>query len=185
MNRSFESLNASPLTPLGASLPTMTAPVNPVIKPSILMTNGGKRKRKNRTAFTANQIFELERRFSSQRYLSPHDRDLIAHELNLSTAQVITWFQNRRAKQKRDIEELKNDVNAAKSLKVIDPDIDVEKVIRTDSFKYQNEGSKSSKISSSQSDRNSLNGYDEEEVDVEDESDSLSVDESKCSNVSL
>lgn len=30
--------------------------------------------------------------------------------------QVITWFQNRRAKLKRDLEELKADVSAAKSI---------------------------------------------------------------------
>jgi hypothetical protein len=96
-----------------------------------------KRKRKNRTAFTANQIFELEKRFSNQRYLSPHDRDRIAYELSLSTAQVITWFQNRRAKQKRDIEELKNDVLAAKSVSALNEDIDVEKVLKSESFKYQ------------------------------------------------
>ena len=172
LNQSFDSLNAGSTSS---------------IKSPIVLANGvnSKRKRKNRTAFTANQIFELERRFSSQRYLSPHDRDCIAQELHLSTAQVITWFQNRRAKQKRDIEELKNDVNAAISLKVIDPDIDVNKVIRNDSFKYQYESSKSSKLSSS--DRNSLNGFDnDEDVDVEDnELESSSVDESKSSNVSL
>ena len=65
-----------------------------------------KRKRKNRTAFTANQIFELEKRFSNQRYLSPHDRDRIAYELSLSTAQVITWFQNRRAKYRKQEKQL-------------------------------------------------------------------------------
>jgi homeobox protein LBX len=74
-----------------------------------------KRKRKNRTAFTAHQIYELEKRFAAQRYVSPNDRDRISQELCLSTAQVITWFQNRRAKQKRDIEELKNDVIATKT----------------------------------------------------------------------
>lgn len=47
---------------------------------------------------------------------------------------MITWFQNRRAKQKRDIEELKNDVNAAKSLRVIDPEIDVEKMIKCETI---------------------------------------------------
>ena len=96
-----------------------------------------KRKRKNRTAFTANQIFELEKRFSNQRYLSPHDRDRIAYELSLSTAQVITWFQNRRAKQKRDQEEMKNDVNAAKSVAALDPNLDVEKILKSDTLKYQ------------------------------------------------
>jgi homeobox protein LBX len=30
--------------------------------------------------------------------------------------QVITWFQNRRAKMKRDIEELKKDVESVKAL---------------------------------------------------------------------
>ncbi len=76
----------------------------------------------------------MERRFNTQRYLSPHDRDRIAYELSLSTAQVITWFQNRRAKQKRDFEELKNDVNAAKTLKVIDADLDVEKIVLKNSM---------------------------------------------------
>ena len=33
----------------------------------------------------------------------------------MTNAQVITWFQNRRAKLKRDLEELKNDVTAANS----------------------------------------------------------------------
>lgn len=31
-------------------------------------------------------------------------------------SQVITWFQNRRAKQKRDIEELKKDFESVKAL---------------------------------------------------------------------
>ena len=34
----------------------------------------------------------------------------------MCVAQVITWFQNRRAKLKRDLEELKADVAAAKAL---------------------------------------------------------------------
>ncbi|KAK7591256.1 hypothetical protein V9T40_002869 [Parthenolecanium corni] len=73
-----------------------------------------KKKRKSRTAFTNNQIFELERRFIYQKYLSPADRDEIAAQLGLSNAQVITWFQNRRAKLKRDMEELKKDVESSK-----------------------------------------------------------------------
>lgn len=73
-----------------------------------------KKKRKSRTAFTNHQIFELEKRFLYQKYLSPADRDEIAQSLGLTNAQVITWFQNRRAKLKRDMEELKKDVDAAK-----------------------------------------------------------------------
>ncbi|XP_068155946.1 homeobox protein GBX-2 [Drosophila tropicalis] len=75
-----------------------------------------KKKRKSRTAFTNQQIFELEKRFLYQKYLSPADRDEIAGCLGLSNAQVITWFQNRRAKLKRDMEELKKDVQSVKQL---------------------------------------------------------------------
>nr|XP_036675135.1 homeobox protein HMX3-A-like [Drosophila suzukii] len=73
-----------------------------------------KKKRKSRTAFSNQQIFELEKRFLYQKYLSPADRDEIAGGLGLSNAQVITWFQNRRAKLKRDMEELKKDVQCEK-----------------------------------------------------------------------
>jgi homeobox protein LBX len=74
-----------------------------------------KKRRKSRTAFTNQQIYELEKRFLYQKYLTPADRDEIAQTLGLTNAQVITWFQNRRAKLKRDLEELKNDVTAANS----------------------------------------------------------------------
>ncbi|KAI1287238.1 Transcription factor LBX1 [Halotydeus destructor] len=73
-----------------------------------------KKKRKSRTAFTNHQIFELEKRFLYQKYLSPADRDELASTLGLTGAQVITWFQNRRAKLKRDMEELKKDMEATK-----------------------------------------------------------------------
>lgn len=76
-----------------------------------------KKRRKSRTAFTNQQIYELEKRFLYQKYLTPADRDEIAQNLGLSNAQVITWFQNRRAKLKRDLEELKNDVTATQILK--------------------------------------------------------------------
>jgi len=75
-----------------------------------------RKRRKTRTAFTNQQLGELERRFGCQKYLTPVDRDDIASTLHLSAAQVITWFQNRRAKLKRDLEELKADVAAAKAL---------------------------------------------------------------------
>ncbi|XP_063064903.1 transcription factor LBX1b-like [Engraulis encrasicolus] len=75
-----------------------------------------KKRRKSRTAFTASQIQELEKRFVYQKYLTQTDRDHIAHQLALTNAQVITWFQNRRAKLKRDLEELKADVKSATAI---------------------------------------------------------------------
>ena len=76
-------------------------------------TAPSKKRRKSRTAFTNQQIYELEKRFLYQKYLTPTDRDEIALSLGLSNAQVITWFQNRRAKLKRDLEERRADVTAA------------------------------------------------------------------------
>nr|XP_020463190.1 transcription factor LBX1-like [Monopterus albus] len=77
--------------------------------------NTPKKRRKSRTAFTNHQIYELEKRFLYQKYLSPADRDQIAQQLGLTNGQVITWFQNRRAKLKRDLEEMKADVESAKA----------------------------------------------------------------------
>lgn len=73
-----------------------------------------KKRRKARTCFTNYQIFELERRFLHQKYLSPNDRDELAQLLGLSGAQIITWFQNRRARFRRELEEMKSDIEASK-----------------------------------------------------------------------
>ncbi|XP_053313984.1 transcription factor LBX2 [Spea bombifrons] len=75
-----------------------------------------RKRRKSRTAFTNQQIYELERRFVYQKYLAPADRDHVAQQLGLSNAQVITWFQNRRAKLKRDLEEMRADVESLNKL---------------------------------------------------------------------
>ncbi|XP_037384742.1 transcription factor LBX2 [Talpa occidentalis] len=78
-----------------------------------------RRRRKSRTAFTAQQVLELERRFVFQKYLAPSERDGLAAKLGLANAQVVTWFQNRRAKLKREVEEMRADLA---SLRAISPE---------------------------------------------------------------
>lgn len=60
-----------------------------------------KRKKRSRAAFSHAQVFELERRFSQQRYLSGPERSDLAKSLRLTETQVKIWFQNRRYKTKR------------------------------------------------------------------------------------
>ncbi|OON14174.1 homeobox domain protein [Opisthorchis viverrini] len=59
------------------------------------------RKKRTRAAFSHAQVFELERRFTYQRYLSAPERAELARSLRLSETQVKIWFQNRRYKTKK------------------------------------------------------------------------------------
>ncbi|OON14288.1 homeobox domain protein, partial [Opisthorchis viverrini] len=55
----------------------------------------GKKNRKARTAFTDQQLSELEHSFDRQKYLAVQDRMELAARLGLSDMQVKTWYQNR------------------------------------------------------------------------------------------
>uniref|UniRef100_A0A0R3RG54 Homeobox domain-containing protein n=1 Tax=Elaeophora elaphi TaxID=1147741 RepID=A0A0R3RG54_9BILA len=57
--------------------------------------------RRPRTAFTTEQLIELERNFAQTRYLSRPKRYQLAQKLHLSETQIKIWFQNRRMKNKR------------------------------------------------------------------------------------
>ena len=67
-----------------------------------------KRPRKPRTHFTDIQIEDLEKVFEDKKYLSSHERQIIAHDLCLQEEQVKNWFQNRRSRWRKDCKDYKD-----------------------------------------------------------------------------
>jgi hypothetical protein len=65
-------------------------------------------RRKPRVLFSQGQVYELERRFKQQRYLSAPEREHLAQALKLTPNQVKIWFQNKRYKVKKQSLESKN-----------------------------------------------------------------------------
>uniref|UniRef100_A0A1I7THV5 Homeobox domain-containing protein n=1 Tax=Caenorhabditis tropicalis TaxID=1561998 RepID=A0A1I7THV5_9PELO len=91
-------ISAPVLTPNPVTSPVVLTPEQPLQSPSI----PNEKSRRKRTTFSPEQATRLESEYISDSYMAREKRLQLAHSLNLSENQVKTWFQNRRAKDKRD-----------------------------------------------------------------------------------
>ncbi|CAG5098275.1 Oidioi.mRNA.OKI2018_I69.XSR.g15518.t1.cds [Oikopleura dioica] len=82
------------------------------------------RRKGGQVRFTTEQTNKLEEKFETEKYLSPPDRREMADALDLTERQVKTWFQNRRAKWRRQKTDESGDESTTKTNIIDESDLD-------------------------------------------------------------
>ncbi|XP_014387042.1 PREDICTED: hematopoietically-expressed homeobox protein HHEX, partial [Myotis brandtii] len=99
--RVWSGVLLSLLTPQGHHSSALFLPTGKPLLWSPFLQRPLHKRKGGQVRFSNDQTIELEKKFETQKYLSPPERKRLAKMLQLSERQVKTWFQNRRAKWRR------------------------------------------------------------------------------------
>ncbi|CAH2237787.1 jg24126 [Pararge aegeria aegeria] len=102
-------------------------------------SGGIKKPKRIRTAFTSQQMMELENEYARTRYLDRSRRIELSDILNLNERTIKIWFQNRRMKEKKDRTESLEENEATSTTELSPENVPVQMIVY-DHYPHNNMG---------------------------------------------